>query len=142
MDVPSRPEPAREAIASPDAPKAIGPYSSALRSGPFLFISGQVPLDPRTGVMIEGNMAAQTERVLANIGALLEAAGLTYAHVVQTTVFLADMADFGAMNEVYGQCFHEPYPARSTVQAARLPRDARIEIDAIAMRPATPTGGH
>jgi 2-iminobutanoate/2-iminopropanoate deaminase len=120
-------------LSTPNAPRAIGPYSSALRAGDLLFISGQVPIDPLTDAMVEGGIAAQTERVLASIGALLDAAGLTYRHVVRTTVFLADMADFAAMNEVYSRCFTEPYPARSTVQAARLPRDARVEIDAIAM---------
>lgn len=123
----------KQAISSPGTPKAIGPYSSALRADPFLFISGQVPLDPQTGVMTEGDIAAQTGRVLQNIGALLKSAGLSYANVVRTTVFLADMDDFPSMNDVYGTFFDEPYPARSTVQAARLPRDARIEIDVIAM---------
>jgi 2-iminobutanoate/2-iminopropanoate deaminase len=124
----------KEAISSPDAPKAIGPYSAALRAGGLLFISGQVPLNPATGILIEGDIAAQTRQVLQNVGALLAAAGLTHAHVVRTTVFLADMNDFAAMNDVYRTFFTEPYPARSTVQAARLPRDARIEIDAIAVR--------
>jgi 2-iminobutanoate/2-iminopropanoate deaminase len=123
----------RQAISTSGAPKAIGPYSSALRADPFLFISGQVPLDPATGAMVDGDIADQTRRVLENIGALLKDGGLSYAHVVRTTVFLADMNDFAAMNEVYRTFFAEPYPARSTVQAARLPRDARIEIDAIAM---------
>jgi 2-iminobutanoate/2-iminopropanoate deaminase len=119
-------------ISSPDAPKAIGPYSSALRAGPFLFVSGQVPIDPATGVFVAGDITAQTRRVLDNVGALLKASGLTFADVVRTTVFLADLEDFGAMNEAYRTYFSEPYPARSTVQAARLPRDARIEVDAIA----------
>lgn len=123
---------AKQAVASPRAPRAIGPYSAALRAGQLLFVSGQVPIDPDTGAMVEGDIAAMTRRVLQNVGALLDAAGLTYAHVVRTTVFLADMNDFGAMNEVYRTFFSEPYPARSTVQAARLPRDARIEIDLIA----------
>jgi 2-iminobutanoate/2-iminopropanoate deaminase len=123
---------AKHAVASPNAPKAIGPYSAALRAGQLLFVSGQVPLDPDTGSMIDGDIGAQTRRVLRNIGALLQAGGLSPAHVVRTTVFLADMNDFGAMNEVYREFFAEPYPARSTVQAARLPRDARIEIDVIA----------
>ena len=122
----------KQAFASPDAPKPIGPYSAALRCGSLLFISGQVPIDPATGQMAPGDIAAQTRRVLANLGALLDAAGLTFADVVRTTVFLADMNDFSAMNDVYGSCFSDPFPARSTVQAARLPRDARIEIDAIA----------
>jgi 2-iminobutanoate/2-iminopropanoate deaminase len=124
----------KQAITAPGAPKAIGPYSSALRADPFLFVSGQVPFDPATGVMVDGDIKAQTARVLENIGALLQSGGLTYAHVVRTTVFLADMNDFAAMNEVYKAFFNEPYPARSTIQAARLPRDARIEIDVIAMR--------
>ncbi len=98
----------------------------------LLFISGQVPIDPATGTLVDGDIAAQTRRVLQNIGALLDAAGLSYADVVRTTVFLADMNDFAAMNEAYRTFFTEPYPARSTVQAARLPRDARIEIDVIA----------
>jgi 2-iminobutanoate/2-iminopropanoate deaminase len=123
----------KQAISSPGAPKAIGPYSSALRADPFFFVSGQVPFNPATGVMIDGDIKAQTQRVLENIGALLQAGGLTYANVVRTTVFLADMNDFAAMNDVYRTFFAEPYPARSTVQAARLPRDARIEIDVIAM---------
>jgi 2-iminobutanoate/2-iminopropanoate deaminase len=122
----------KQAIAAAGAPKAIGPYSSALRSGQLLFISGQVPFDPATGNMVSGNIQAQTRRVLQNVGALLEAGGLSFQAVVRTTVFLADMNDFAAMNEVYQTFFTEPYPARSTVQAARLPRDARIEIDAIA----------
>lgn len=124
----------KQAISSPGAPKAIGPYSSALRVDPFLFISGQVPFDPATGAMVGGDIKAQTQRVLENIGALLESGGLSYGNVVRTTVFLADMDDFAAMNEIYRTFFAEPYPARSTVQAARLPRDARIEIDAIAIR--------
>jgi 2-iminobutanoate/2-iminopropanoate deaminase len=122
----------KRAFSSPDAPKAIGPYSSALRVGDLLFVSGQTPLDPATGQMIDGDVAAQTRRVLQSVGALLDAGGLSYAAVVRTTVFLADMNDFAAMNDVYRTFFSEPYPARSTVQAARLPRDARIEIDVIA----------
>lgn len=122
----------KHAIASPKAPKAIGPYSAALRAGQLLFVSGQVPLDPDTGMMIDGDIGTQTRRVLQNIGALLESAGLSLQHVVRTTVFLADMNDFAAMNETYRTFFVEPYPARSTIQAARLPRDARIEIDVIA----------
>ena len=122
----------KQAVASPSAPKAIGPYSAALRVGPLLFVSGQVPLDPETGAMVEGDIAAQTQRVLQNIKALLEAGDLSLAHVVRTTVYLADMNDFTAMNDVYRTFFSEPYPARSTVQAARLPRDAGVEIDVIA----------
>jgi 2-iminobutanoate/2-iminopropanoate deaminase len=123
----------KQAISSPAAPKAIGPYSSALRADPFLFISGQVPFDPATGNMVDGDIKLQTQRVLENIGALLKSGGLSYANVVRTTVFLADMNDFAAMNDVYRTFFAEPYPARSTIQAARLPRDARVEIDVIAM---------
>ena len=122
----------KQAVSSPDAPKAIGPYSPAIRAGQLLFVSGQVPIDPATGQMIDGDIAAQTRRVFENIGALLTAGGRSFADVARTTVFLADMNDFAAMNEVYGQYFSEPYPARATVQVARLPKDARVEIDVIA----------
>jgi len=126
---------AKQSITSPDAAKPVGPYSPALRAGQLLFISGQVPFDPATGVLVDGDIATQTRRVLDNIGALLRAAGLTHADIARTTVFLADMNDFAAMNGAYETYFSKPYPARSTVQAARLPRDARIEIDAIAVYP-------
>lgn len=122
----------RHAVSSIGAPKAIGPYSSALRAGQLLFVSGQVPFDPATGAMVGGDIAAQTRRVLENIGALLDAGGLSFQHVARTTVFLADINDFAAMNDVYRTFFLEPFPARSTIQAARLPRDSRIEIDVIA----------
>jgi len=122
----------KQSISSPDAPKAIGPYSQAVRAGQLLFLSGQVPLDPATGQMIDGDIAAQTRRVFENLGAVLKAGGRSFADVVRTTVFLADMNDFAAMNEVYGHYFTEPYPARATVQVARLPKDARVEIDLIA----------
>jgi 2-iminobutanoate/2-iminopropanoate deaminase len=122
----------KEAVSSPDAPKAIGPYSQAVRAGQLLFVSGQVPLDPATGQLVEGDIAAQTRRVFANLAAVLKAGGRTFADVVRTTVFLADMNDFAAVNEVYGSYFSEPYPARATVQVARLPKDARVEIDVIA----------
>jgi len=125
----------KQAISSPDAAKAVGPYSPALRVGNLLFISGQVPFDPATSTLISGDIGAQTRRVLDNIGVLLKAAGLSHADVARTTVFLADMNDFAAMNDAYRTYFKEPYPARSTVQAGRLPRDARIEIDAIAVYP-------
>ena len=121
-----------EAISSPGAPKAIGPYSQAVRAGQLLFLSGQVALDPATGQMVEGGITEQTRRVFENLGAVLAAGGRSFANVVRTTVFLADMNDFAAMNEVYGQYFKEPYPARATVQVARLPKDARVEIDLIA----------
>lgn len=122
----------KQAISSPDAPKAIGPYSPAIRTGGLLFVSGQIPLDPATGQMIDGDISAQTHRVLDNIGALLAAAGLTFADVVRTTIFLADLSDFTSVNAVYGTYFSEPAPARATVQVARLPKDARVEIDVIA----------
>jgi 2-iminobutanoate/2-iminopropanoate deaminase len=120
------------AFSSPDAPKAIGPYSQAIRAGQFLFASGQIPTDPATGAIVDGDVAAQTRRVFDNLGAVLKAANLSFADVVKTNVFLADMNDFAAMNEVYGKYFSEPYPARATVQVARLPKDARVEIDLIA----------
>jgi 2-iminobutanoate/2-iminopropanoate deaminase len=123
----------KHAISSPGAPKAIGPYSPAIRAGQLLFVSGQVPIDPATGNMITGGIADQTRRVLDNIGELLLAAGRSFGDVARTTVFLADMNDFSAMNEVYGEYFAEPYPARATVQVARLPKDARVEIDVIAI---------
>jgi len=122
----------KQAISSPDAPSAIGPYSPAIRLGRLLFLSGQIPLDPATGQLIGGDIRAETRRVMENIGALLTAAGLDFSSVVRTTVFLADMNDFAAMNDVYGGYFSHPYPARATVQVARLPRDARVEIDVIA----------
>jgi len=122
----------KQAVSSPDAPKAIGPYSQAVRAGQLLFLSGQVPIDPATGLMIDGDIAAQTRRVFENLGAVLKAGGRSFADVVRTTVFLADMNDFAAMNEVYGQYFKEPYPARATVQVARLPKDSKVEIDLIA----------
>ena len=122
----------KHAISSPDAPKAIGPYSQAVRAGQLLFVSGQVPLDPATGQLVDGDIAAQTRRVFDNLGAVLKAGGRSFGDVVRTTVFLADMNDFAAVNEVYGRYFSEPYPARATVQVARLPKDARVEIDVIA----------
>ena len=122
----------KQVIASADAPKAIGPYSPAVRAGQLLFVSGQVPIDPATGNLIEGDIVAQTRRVLDNVGALLKAGGLTFGDVVRTTIFLADMADFASVNTVYATYFSEPYPARATVQAARLPKDSRVEIDVIA----------
>ena len=123
----------KQAISTSDAPKAIGPYSPAVRAGQMVFISGQVPIDPATGNLIDGDIAAQTRRVFDNLGALLKAAGLSYANVVRTTVFLADMNDFAAMNQTYATFFSEPYPARSTVQVSRLPKDARVEIDVFAI---------
>ena len=119
-------------ISTADAPKAQGPYSQAVRAGGLLFLAGQIPLDPATGELVGGDVVAQARRALDNIGAVLQAGGLSFADVVRTTVFLADLEDFAAMNQVYGTYFTEPYPARATVQVARLPRDVRIEIDAIA----------
>lgn len=122
----------REAVSSPSAPRAIGPYSQAIRAGSLLFVSGQIPLDPATGEMVAGDIATQTHQVFQNLAAILEAAGASFDHVVRTTVYLADMNDFPALNEVYGSYFSSPAPARATVQAARLPKDARVEIDLIA----------
>lgn len=122
----------REAVTTTSAPPAIGPYSQAIRAGSLLFVSGQIPLDPATGQLVEGDLATQTHRVFKNLGEILKAAGATFDNVVRTTVYLADMNDFPAMNEVYATYFSSPAPARATVQAARLPRDARVEIDLIA----------
>ena len=122
----------RAAVSTPRAPAAIGPYSQAVRVGDLLFVSGQVPIDPSTGSVVEGDVRAQTERVFANIGAILEAAGASFANVVKVGVFLKDMNDFAAMNEVYAKQFTAPFPARATVEVARLPRDVKVEIDAIA----------
>jgi 2-iminobutanoate/2-iminopropanoate deaminase len=122
-------------LSSPDAPKAIGPYSQAVRAGQLLFASGQIPLDPDSGSMIDGDVTAQTRRVMDNLQAVLKAGGLSFTDVVRTTIYLVDLNDFTKVNEVYGSYFAEPYPARATVQVARLPRDARVEIDAIAAYP-------
>lgn len=122
----------KQIIKTESAPKAIGPYSQAVRAGDFLFASGQIPIDPSTGEFVVGGIREETEQVLKNIRALLESAGTDLNHVVKTTVFLADMDDFAAMNEVYGRFFGENPPARATVQAARLPRDARVEIEVVA----------
>jgi 2-iminobutanoate/2-iminopropanoate deaminase len=128
----------KTAVSSPDAPTAIGPYSQAIRAGQLLFASGQIPLDPASGSLVDGNAAAQTRRVMENLRAVLESAGLSFASVVRTTIYLIDMNDFASVNEVYGSYFTEPYPARATVQVARLPKDARVEIDAVAAFPAAP----
>jgi 2-iminobutanoate/2-iminopropanoate deaminase len=122
----------RTAVSTDGAPKAIGPYSQAIRAGSLLFLSGQIPVDPATGQMVDGDIAQQTHRVFKNLEAILTAAGASFDNVVRTTVYLADMSDFAAMNEVYGTYFSSPAPARATVQASRLPRDARVEIDLIA----------
>jgi 2-iminobutanoate/2-iminopropanoate deaminase len=127
----------RSAVASSEAPKALGPYAQAqvVMSGPLriVYTSGQIGLDPRKNELVEG-VAAQTKQTLANLDAVLAASGMTFGDVVKTTVFLVDMADFEAMNKVYGQVFAEPYPARSTVAVAALPKDARVEIDVVAVR--------
>jgi 2-iminobutanoate/2-iminopropanoate deaminase len=122
----------RQAISTLSAPKAIGPYSQAIRAGSLLFVSGQVPIDPETGYLVDGDIAAQTHRVFQNISHILRAAGASFDHVVRTTVFLADMNDFAVVNEVYATYFSAPEPARATVQVSRLPKDSRIEIDVIA----------
>jgi len=119
-------------VATTDAPAAIGPYSQAIRAGGFVFVSGQIPLDPVTGSLIQGTVAEQAHRVLQNLGAILKAAGCSYQGVVKTTVYLSDMSDFAAVNEVYATYFPAPAPARATIQAARLPRDVKVEIDAVA----------
>jgi 2-iminobutanoate/2-iminopropanoate deaminase len=122
-----------ESIQTDRAPQAIGPYSQAIKANGMIFASGQIPLDPSTMQLIEGDIRAQTERVLNNLQAVLEAAGTSLERVVKTTVYLADMNDFAEMNEVYATFFGANRPARSTVQAARLPRDVRVEIDVIAL---------
>ncbi len=123
----------RQAISTRSAPQAIGPYSQGIRAGSLLFVSGQVPIDPVTGNIIDGDIAAQTHRVLQNIGEILKAGGASFDQVARTTVFLADMNDFAAMNAVYATYFEAPAPARATVQVSRLPKDARVEIDVIAV---------
>ena len=122
-----------EPVATDRGPKTIGPYSQAIKANGFVFISGQIALDPQTQKIVEGDVAAQTERVLENLKAIVEAAGSSIQRVVKTTVFLADMNDFAAMNDVYSRYFVAHPPARSTVEVARLPRDVRVEIDLIAL---------
>ena len=130
----------KDIIKTDRAPRAIGPYSQAVRAGELIFASGQIPIDPATGEFVPGGIAEQTEQVLRNLTAVFEAAGVTMNQVVKTTVFLANMDDFTAMNEVYGRFFGVEPPARATVQAARLPRDARVEIEAIALVGGEPRG--
>jgi 2-iminobutanoate/2-iminopropanoate deaminase len=124
---------ALEKVQTGGAPAAIGPYSQAIVHGGLVYTAGQIPLDPASMQIVEGDVAAQTERVMQNLSAVLEAAGASLQSVIKTTVFLSDMNDFVAMNEVYGRWFGEHAPARSTVQVARLPRDARVEIECIAV---------
>jgi 2-iminobutanoate/2-iminopropanoate deaminase len=122
----------KEVYVTDKAPRPVGPYSQVVKAGGFLFLAGQIPLTSEN-VMNEGDIAAQTHQVMNNLQAVLEKAGATLNHVVKTTIFLADLNDFEAVNQVYAQYFQEPYPARSTIQAARLPKGARLEIDAIAI---------
>lgn len=122
-----------EPVATDRGPKAIGPYSQAIRANGLVFLSGQIPLDPKTQQLVEGDVATQTERVLENLKGVVEAAGSSLQHVVKTTVFLADMNDFSVMNEVYARYFVNHPPARSTVEVSRLPKNARVEIDLIAL---------
>jgi len=124
---------AKKAITTPKA-KAIGPYSAAIESGELVFVSGQIPLDPLTGKLVEGEIAAQTSQSLENLKTILAAAGLTFAHVVKTTIFLTSMGDFAAVNDVYKTYMAEPYPARSTIAVAALPMGAKVEIEMIAAR--------
>lgn len=121
-----------EIIATDKAPAAIGPYSQAVKSGGLLFCSGQIPLDPATGEIVAGGIRQETEQVMKNLGAVLAAAGAGFDHVVKTTIYLVDMADFPVVNEIYGSCFSGPKPARATVAVAALPRGVRVEIDAVA----------
>lgn len=123
----------KEIVSTKNAPGAIGPYSQAVKAGQMVFVSGQIPIDPATGEFVSGDVSEQTQQVLINLSAVLEAAGSSLGDVVKTTVFLADMNDFAAMNAVYGEYFTDNKPARATVEAARLPRDARVEIDCIAV---------
>jgi 2-iminobutanoate/2-iminopropanoate deaminase len=126
----------RHAVATSGAPGAIGPYSQAIDTGSLVFCSGQVGLDPTSGEIVEGGVEAEADRAMRNLSAVLDAVGLSFGDVVKTTIFLADIADFTTVNTVYGRYLPDPPPARSTVQAAALPRGARVEIEAIAARPA------
>jgi 2-iminobutanoate/2-iminopropanoate deaminase len=125
----------RQSVSTPGAPAAIGPYSQAIRSADLVFCSGQLGLDPATGELVDGDTATQAERALRNLGAVLDAAGCSFADVAKVTVFLTDLADFAPMNAVYQRFMGEPPPARSTVEVAALPKGARVEIEAIAVRP-------
>ena len=123
----------KELVTATGAAKAIGPYSPAVKAGNMLFLSGSIPLDPVSGQIVEGGITEQTTRVMENIKALLAAAGADVTHVVRTTVFMIDLGEFAAMNEIYASYFTAPYPARSTVQVVKLPKDVRVEIDVIAV---------
>ena len=121
----------RRAVEAPDAPKAVGPYSQAIVANGFVYTAGQLGTDPKTGTLVEGGFAEQAEQVLKNLATVLKAAGSSLDDAVKTTVFLADMNDFAKLNEIYAKHFKAPYPARTTVQVARLPRDAKIEIEVV-----------
>jgi 2-iminobutanoate/2-iminopropanoate deaminase len=126
-----------QVVSTEKAPKAIGPYSQAVVAGDLVFTSGQIPLDPQTQQMVQGDVRQQAERVMHNLSAVLSAAGASFATVVKATIFLADLNDFAAVNEVYGKCFANAPPARSTVQVAALPKGARVEIDLVALKSKT-----
>ena len=131
----------KKIISTSEAPAAIGPYSQAVRSGNFLFCSGQIPLDPASGQIVSGDIATQTRRVLDNIGAVLKAEGLTFENIMKTTIFLIDLGDFQTVNEVYGSYFQQQPPARSTVQVSALPKGGKVEIEAIAVADETALDG-
>ena len=122
----------KKIVSTNEAPAAIGPYSQAVRSGRFLFCSGQIPLDPKSGQIVAGDITAQTRRVMDNIAGLLRSQGLTFDHIVKTTIFLTDLGDFQTVNEIYGSYFEQNPPARSTVQVSALPKGANVEIEVIA----------
>ena len=128
----------RQAIQTSDAPAAIGPYSQAIRTGELLFVSGQIPIDPATGALVEGDVERATRRVMDNLGAILSAAGSGFEYVLKTTIYLVDLGDFAVMNAAYGSYFPKEPPARATVQVSALPKGARVEIDAIARIPGAP----
>ena len=131
----------KQIISTTDAPAAVGPYSQAVRVGQFIFTAGQIPLDPKSGQIVSGDISEQTRRVLDNLTAVLKAEGLTFNHIVKTTIFLMDMNDFQAVNEVYASYFSAQPPARSTVEVSGLPKGARVEIECIAVSDQKPAGG-
>ena len=133
--------PMKRIVSTTDAPAAVGPYSQAVRVGQFVFTAGQIPLDPKTGVIVSEDISEQARRVLDNLTAVLKAENLTFSHIVKTTIFLTDMADFQAVNEVYATYFSDIPPARSTVAVSALPKGARVEIECIAVSDQTPAGG-
>jgi 2-iminobutanoate/2-iminopropanoate deaminase len=131
----------KKIISTAEAPAALGPYSQAVRVGSTIYCAGQIPLDPKSGQIVSGGVDVQTRRVLDNIAAVLRAEGLDFDHIVKTTIFLADLEDFQAVNEIYGSCFKQAPPARSTVQVAALPKGARVEIEVIAVADGESSGG-